>query len=113
VSAKRFAASTLALLIGFALGTALLTGFNLRPDPQGDPLGELDFFGYCRTAYAPTTRAVLYDNDAFGWRCQVFDPLFATLEIDVSAACSLLYDTPALAATGDPGSPYRWGCYRR
>jgi hypothetical protein len=112
VNSRRALASVLALVLGFGVGSAMVAGIRLRDQGPGGVLGELDFFAYCATAYAPSSRAVLYSNDAYGWRCLVFDPLFSTPEIDPDAACSALYGVDAEARTADPASPYRWRCYR-
>jgi hypothetical protein len=112
VNAKRALASVLAVVLGFGVGSALVAGTRLRDDGPGGVLGELDFFAYCASTYAPTSRAVIYGNDAYGWRCMVFEPLYATLEIDPDEACSVQYGVDAEARTADPASPYRWRCYQ-
>jgi hypothetical protein len=71
----------------------------------------LDFFRYCEQAHEPGTRAVLNGSDARSWRCVVFDPVFDLVEIDVDAACSAVFDVPAVARTDDLSSPYEWQCY--
>jgi hypothetical protein len=112
VIAKRALASVLAVALGFGVGSAMVAGTRLRDQGPGRVLGELDFFAYCATTYAASSRAVLYGNDAYGWRCMVFDPLFSTLEIDPDVACSEQYGVEAQARTSDAGSPYRWRCYQ-
>lgn len=109
---KRARAAALALAIGFGLSSAALAAHELRPDRRGELLGELDFFAYCASAHGDASRAVLFSNDAFGWRCLVVEPLYTTAEIDPDLACELQYATRAAARTDDSASPYRWMCLR-
>lgn len=111
---RRVRDGTLALVLGFGLGTAALEADGLRTlFRSGDLLGELDMFLYCDERYGKSSAATLGGDDAYSWQCIVRDPIFVTVRIDVNEACTEQWDVPARGYTADPDQPYSWACYVR
>ena len=111
---RRMRDAALAILLGFGVGSAAIAANDARGH-HGRLLGNVDFFEFCRIRYGDEVRAdaANVSSDAIGWRRTVRDPVYGSFEINVNEACSLLYQTPAVARVVDDdfGDPYSWRCY--
>ena len=111
----RLARSGLALVVGFGLSTiAIEVGHAFQQkEASGVKLGSLDFRKFCEKVYGERASAVSVRPDAFGWRCGATpNGIYASYDIEVNKACTVLYSQTAHAKTYDPAYPYSWECFR-
>ena len=111
----RLTRSGLALVIGFGLSTvAIEVGHAFQQkEASGVKLGILDFRKYCEKTFGERASAVSVRPDALGWRCGAApNGIYASYDIEVDKACTVLYSQKAHAKSYDASYPYSWECFR-
>ncbi|MGK7901768.1 MAG: hypothetical protein AB4352_10205 [Hormoscilla sp.] len=91
--------------VTFALGslTYALTA-------EARELGGVNLNKYCQNRFNnPRARAVLVQNNAWGWRCQLGQD---KVSISMDNACKIQYNNQrAYSRATNPSDPYSWKCF--
>ncbi|MBW4689705.1 MAG: hypothetical protein KME40_32580 [Komarekiella atlantica HA4396-MV6] len=68
----------------------------------------LNLNSYCKQKYGSSSKEVLIENNAYGWRCLVQGGNLVGINID--EACQMHYGYSAKSALGNYNDPSSWYC---
>jgi hypothetical protein len=106
------------LSVGFLVAIGTITAVEFRRSERSADqawvlAGNMNAFEYCMRADG-NLRAVLRNNDAFGWRCMGRrNGIWGFETVDVALACVQQYGPKARAETSDSSDPMSWRCLVR